>query len=310
MFYLNSKITEECTIVKIQRFSIQDGPGIRTTIFLKGCPLRCMWCSNPETQNPSIELAYDQTKCIPNCSECMNVCDNVVIEREVEYIRINRSKCDLCGKCVKVCDHGALTLIGEKMNLSQILEEVEKDRPFYEKSKGGVTISGGEPLYQPEFTKKIVKECKKKNISTTLDTTGYVNWDVLNNVLKYIDLVLYDIKSMDSEKHKKLTGVDNHVILENAKKISKKGIPIILRFPVIPGINDDIENLTYFAGFASAFTFLSGVHLLPYHRIGVSKYSLLDREYLMADLQQPTREHMIKIKRTLESFGINPLIIS
>lgn len=301
---------DEGTIVKIQKFSIQDGPGIRTTIFLKGCPLRCMWCSNPETQNPFIELAYDQTKCTPNCSKCINSCDNMAIEREGEYIRINRSKCNLCGKCNTVCYSRALVLIGKKMNLSQVLEEAEKDQPFYEKSGGGVTVSGGEPLYQPEFTKKIFKECKKKNISTTIDTTGYVNWDILYKVLKYIDLVLYDIKCMDNEKHKKLTGVDNHLIIENAKKVSKEGIPLILRYPVIPGINDDTENLTCFAEFANALTSLSEVHLLPYHRIGVNKYSLLDREYLMADLQQPTREHMIKIKKTLEPFGINPLIIS
>ena len=307
---MKAEVGKEGIIVRIQRFSIQDGPGIRTTVFLKGCPLRCLWCSNPESLNSFIDLEYDRARCVAQCYECVSACGNGAIAREEEYITINREKCIWCGKCTEVCYRGALTLVGGKMHVEQVVDEIEKDMPFYEKSGGGVTLSGGEPLYQPEFAKQIAKECKQKNISTALDTSGYVDWKILEDVLKYIDLVLYDIKHLNAEEHKKYTGVTNHLILENAKRVSKDGIPLILRIPVIPGVNDTPKNLRELAEFANSLPRLSGVHLLPYHRIGASKYPALDREYPMADLQQPTKEYMLKIRELLESFGIEPLIVS
>lgn len=300
----------EGVIVKIQRFSVQDGLGIRTTVFLKGCPLRCLWCSNPETQNSAIELEYDRAKCLPHCYECVSVCRNEAIAKEGEYIIINRQKCTACMQCVKACYRKALIIIGRKMDTVKIVDEVERDKPFYEKSAGGVTLSGGEPLYQPEFTKQIAKECKQRSISTALDTTGYVNWKILNDVLKYIDLVLYDIKYIDPEKHKKFTGVSNYLILENAKRISKEGIPIILRIPIIPGVNDNLKDLSLLAEFANNLPYILGVHLLPYHRIGVVKYHKLGREYSMTNLQQPTKEYILKISKILKSYGIEPVIVS
>jgi len=303
------EVGTEGIIVKIQRCSIQDGPGIRTTIFLKGCPLRCLWCSNPETQNPFIELEYDRARCASQCYECLSACNEGALLKE-EYITINREKCTGCGKCAEICYREALTLVGRKMDVEQVVDEVERDRPFYEESGGGVTLSGGEPLYQAEFAKQIAKECKRKHISTALDTSGYVNWKILCDILNYIDLVLYDIKHVDAQEHKRCTGVSNHLILENARRVSEKSTPLILRIAVIPGVNDTAKNLRQLADFANNLPHLSGVHLLPYHRIGASKYSMLGREYPMVDLQQPTKKYMRKIKNALESFGTKSLIVS
>lgn len=298
-------------IVRIQRFSIQDGPGIRTTVFLKGCALRCSWCANPESQNVDVELQYERTKCVVDCCECIRMCKNEAVSKHGGQISIDRSKCAVCGKCAQSCYRRALTVVGEKVSVEEVVNEVERDEPFYERSGGGVTFSGGEPLCQPEFVKEIAKACKYKGISTTLDTSGYANWKILKDVLRYIDLVLYDIKHLSPGEHKKFTGVDNYLILENARKLSKESIPLILRIPVIPGVNDTYENLRELAKFAKNLDHLSGgVELLPYHRIGASKYPALGKRYSMARLRQPTKEHMHKVKELLESFGLEPLIVS
>ncbi|MFC1903547.1 glycyl-radical enzyme activating protein [Chloroflexota bacterium] len=307
---MRGEVRAEGIVVKIQRFSVQDGPGIRTTVFLKGCPLRCLWCSNPETQNTSVEVEYDRAKCLPQCYECVDVCDSGAIASDGDYITINNSQCTGCGKCTEVCYRRALVLIGQKMSVEDVVNEVESDKPFYEKSGGGVTLSGGEPLSQPEFARQIAEECKQRDISTALDTSGQIDWKVLEDVLEYIDLVLYDIKLLDSEEHKKFTGVSNQLILENARKVSQEDIPLILRVPVVPGINDSPENLRQLAEFANSLPHLLGVQLLPYHRIGVHKYPMLGRKCPLADLKQPTKDYMLRIRKLLESFGIESLIVS
>jgi|Deesub1362A_J573_1020465.scaffolds.fasta_scaffold12799_1 pyruvate formate lyase activating enzyme len=307
---MESKL-QKGVIVKIQRFSIQDGPGIRTTVFLKGCFLRCLWCSNPETQEPGIEVEYSKEKCIPQCYECVGQCDAKAISKDGEYIAIDRKKCSGCGRCVEVCYRKALTVVGEEMDVAEVLNEIEKDRPFYEKSGGGVTLSGGEPLYQHRFAVELLRQCKERGISTALDTTGYVDWDILKNTLEYTDIVLYDIKHLDPEEHKKLTGVSNDVILENARRISEKFFPILIfRIPVIPGINDNPKNLKELAQFVRSLSNLPAIHLLPYHRLGVFKYTRLGREYTLKNLQPPTRDYIRRVAELLETFGIRPLIVT
>lgn len=300
----------EGVLVKVQRFSTHDGPGIRTTVFMKGCPLRCLWCSNPETQESAVEIAYDKTRCIPQCYECVGSCPNGNITAQGDYIAINRKKCNGGGGCTKACYRKAITRIGEVMSVTQVADVVERDKPFYEQSGGGVTISGGEPLLQPEFTRELASECKRRGISTALDTTGYADWDIFHDALKYIDLVLYDIKHLDSTQHQKYTGVNNELILENVLKVSQEGIPVMLRVPLIPGINDSTAHLLQLTEFAKSMPHLPEVHLLPYHKLGKIKYAQLDREYRMGELQQSTKEDMSAIRKIMEAKGLSPTIIS
>jgi len=196
------------------------------------------------------------------------------------------------------------------MSVDEIVQEIERDRSFYEKSGGGVTLSGGEPLYQPEFTEQILKVCKERAIHTVLDTSGYAEWEILRSILDYTDLVLYDIKHLNSEEHRKLTGKDNRIILENAVRVSKESVPMVLRVAVIPGINDNVENLKSLANFVKSLRLGLRVELLPYHRLNIPKYEALGREYSLADLRQPSKEHMGKIKKSLKALGVEVFIVS
>lgn len=296
-------------VVKIQRFSIQDGPGIRTTVFLKGCPLTCLWCSNPETQDTSSELGCYSFRCINECNKCIHACEYGAIRKNKEgKIVIDRSKCVRCWKCVEVCHSGTLTIIGKQMSEEEVVEKVMKDYPFYIASGGGVTLSGGEPLYQYKFAKEIFKICGEKNVHRTLDTSGMAPWGVFKEVLEHTDLVLYDIKCVDPIQHEKLTGTNNKLILENAKRVSKEGVPIIIRVPVIPGINDHKENLRALAEFVKTLDSMLKVDLLPYHRLGVSKYEMLGRDYLLKSLELPSPEYMERVREFLNSLGVKAVL--
>jgi len=297
-------------VFNIQKYSIHDGPGIRTLVFLKGCPLRCLWCSNPESQNPEMELNYDPAMCT-SCHACVSACPTGAIKKGLTAQRgivIDRQKCNACGKCVAVCPSGALTFYGRWMSAKQVVAEVEKDMPFYRRSGGGVTLSGGEPLLQPDFAGEILAGCKHAGIHTAVETAGAVPWDKVEKVLKYTDMVLYDIKVMDPARHKAFTGISNELILENAVKIAKTGVQMLIRTPVVPCYTDDMQNLIQIAEFAAGLGRIREIHLLPYHSYGAGKYQRLGRRYVLSDVLPPDKKQMEGIKNEIEKYGLKVVI--
>ncbi len=278
-------------VFDIRKYSVHDGPGIRTTVFLKGCPLRCSWCHNPEGQARQPEILYRSARCI-QCDTCLVLCPQGAVSRQDSLTSIQPQKCDLCGLCIKECYAEALQIAGRSMSIQEVMSEIGQDLIFYEQSKGGVTISGGEPLLQPDFLLGLLQACKSIGIHTAVDTSGYASWEVLDRVRPFTDLFLYDLKLMDSERHRQHTGVPNEPILRNLKKLADKGHPLIVRIPIIPGINDDVENLAQTEEFLAGIATLQRVDLLPYHRIGEGKYLSLQREYSLAHIKPPQTEQM------------------
>jgi len=297
------------TIFNIQRFSINDGPGIRTVIFLKGCTLSCLWCFNPESQDKSPQIFFNNEKCI-ECNRCLDICPIKAISISNGERNIDRSKCDKCGKCVEVCNSKALSIVGEEKTADEVIDEIIKDKPFYDKSDGGVTLSGGEVLHQPKFSKAVLKKCKKNGINTAIETCGYIKqWKLFEELLGYTDLVLYDLKQMDNSLHKKFTGVGNKIILDNACKISSKKIPMVIRIPIIPGYNDSRKNITETCLFVKNYLKnVKEIDILPFIQIGRKKYSNLGMNYQLIDLESPKKEHVKKLKELIESFGFYVLI--
>ena len=302
-------------ITNIQSYSIHDGPGIRTVIFLKGCPLKCRWCCNPETQNPKMEVEFFKLKCV-RCGLCQQACDKRAINPDLEVklgLKIDKSLCDECGKCVAACPAHALRYVGEKVSADHVLDRVKQDRVFYIWSKGGVTLSGGEPLHQFDFTKEVLRRCFDENIQTAIETCGFVPWRLYEDVLRHLDLVLYDLKHMDPIKHKKLTGVSNELILENLKRISNHGVPIIIRLPLIPQFNTDQANMIRTADFVSTVKNVSEINLLPFHQYGKDKYYRLSRPYELGFLEglsvsEKGLMDVREIKRLFESRGLKVLV--
>ena len=292
-------------IFDIQRFCTHDGPGLRTTVFMKGCPLRCLWCDNPESQIMTLEVMYFEDKCT-NCGLCLERCPTRAIKMVNEKVKIDRLLCDACGECISVCAPGALKVTGEYMSVSEVVEAVERDYPFYRRSGGGVTLSGGEPLMQPKFAQSILRECQTLGTHTVIETMGYQEWDVLSKVLPFINLVIYDIKHMDSQKHRAFTGVPNKLLLENVIKISRMNIPVLIRIPIIPGYNDSRDNIEATLEFARGIDTLIGVEPLAYHPIGAIKYERLGREYKLKDLQPPSEERMQKLNSMIKGLGLQP----
>jgi len=290
-------------IFNIQRYSIHDGPGIRTTVFLKGCPLNCWWCQNPESQLSGQEMVFWEDRCI-GCGACSLNCPSGAIQMKNKKLLTDKNKCNLCGECSRICPTQAREMIGEKLTAEEIIKEVEKDLVFYEESGGGVTFSGGEPLEQSEFLEELLNGCREKKIHTTVDTTGYISWEILNKISPKVDLFLYDLKIMDNEKHKKYTGVSNEIILENLKKLTSVHNNIFVRFPVIPGINDDYQNIRKMGEFLSSLK-IAQVNLLPYHHIGIDKYKRLGNKYKLVDIQPPSEEQLSEVSAILRKFDLN-----
>ena len=288
-------------IFDIQRYSIHDGPGIRTLVFMKGCPLSCIWCCNPESQSPSQEIMVTPNKCI-GCKRCIEVCPTGAAEKKDPLEA--RELCIVCGSCVKACPSTARRLVGRYMSLEEVMKEVEKDFPFYQRSGGGMTVTGGEPLMQADFVRMLLKSCQEKGIHTALETCGYTEWEDFKKVLEYVDLTLYDIKYMNNEKHRELTGVGNELILQNAKKVAKLGKDMVIRVPVIPDCNDSLENMEAIAEFARTLEGVEEIHLLPYHRLGESKYDRLGKSYKLKGVKPLDKESLSKQKKIIESYQL------
>ena len=288
-------------VFNIQRYSIHDGPGIRTTVFMKGCPLSCKWCSNPESQKAHPEIMTYDVRCI-SCHKCEEICPAGAIFFTEEGRQINWQKCNLCLECAESCPSKAIERVGNYVTVEEVLKEVLTDETFYQNSGGGLTISGGEPLLQWEFVAELCKRAKEKGIHTVLDTCGYSPWGAMKAVLRHVDLVLFDIKHMERAKHKDGTGVDNRLVLTNARKTAAL-VRTWFRVPLITGFNDSIDNIRQTADFASALN-IERVSILPYHELGSDKYSKLGRKYCMEKSVSPSSENCQTATRILESYGL------
>lgn len=291
-------------VFNIQRYSVQDGPGIRTTVFLKGCPLRCHWCSNPESQNAFPEVAHRDSLCT-KCGRCVEACEVGAISLTVKGVKIDRRICTNCGKCVEVCYPEAIKIFGAEMSDYGVFYKVKSDELFYRNSGGGVTVSGGEPLTQTDFVVALFKCCRETSIHTCLDTCGYISPDILREALDYTDLVLYDIKHFDPATHRKVTGVSNQLILDNIKIVCAREIPTRVRIPLVPTINTSEEDIAAIARFIKGLNVVSQVDILPYHRFGEGKYQMLDRGYKMQGLPGLAQEDIDRLKMIIESFELN-----
>jgi pyruvate formate lyase activating enzyme len=290
-------------IFDVKKFSIHDGPGIRTTVFLKGCPLRCLWCSNPESQQVEPQIVFWHERCI-HCDVCLAVCpQSAIVADEAGHKQVLSERCDLCGRCLEECYAEALEQIGRLMTVEEVLSLVEEDSPFYEESKGGVTLSGGEPMAQPRFSQRLLQGCQERDIHTAIETCGHAPWEVWQALLPHLDLILYDLKETDPARHKRYTGVSNELILDNLKRLSRTGRPIIVRRPVIPGYNDDEESVHALARFVRELGTVHEIDLLPYHRFGRGKYERLGMEYPMGSALTVKEEEVTGLRDILVSHG-------
>jgi pyruvate formate lyase activating enzyme len=290
-------------VTNIQRFSIHDGPGIRTTVFLKGCNLRCFWCHNPETLETQPQLQLFLSRCI-GCGECFKRCPNGCHEMVDGKRVFHREKCTGCGRCAETCYAEALVLVGKSMTVDEVVEEVLRDRAFYETSNGGVTLSGGEPLLQRDFSYAILERCRQENVHTAIETAANFPWERVASILPVTELVMMDIKLIDAARHRECTGVPNERILANAVRLGQQPQPLIVRTPIIPGVNDNPEDVAAIAEFASKLPNLLYYELLPFHPMGTSKYDSLDMDYRARDLKTPAREKIEELVQAAQRYNV------
>jgi pyruvate formate lyase activating enzyme len=290
-------------IFDIKKYSTNDGPGIRTTVFFKGCPLRCPWCHNPEGQSFLPELIIRASRCLPGCSECLAVCEPGTLSKTEGSPVLDLTTCTVCGKCSEVCPTQAIELVGRRLSAGEVMAEIEKDRVFHEESQGGATFSGGEPLAQADFLADLLTRCREGGIHATVDTCGYAPPEAVEKVEDKADLFLFDLKIIDEKKHDDVTGQPNRMILENLRRLAGLGKKIVIRLPLIAGVNDDDENIRQTADFLVSLGTVADISLLPYHKLGREKYTGLRKKNRGLHFAPPSEERLKEIQETLESRG-------
>lgn len=293
----------------IQRYSLHDGPGIRTVVFLKGCPLSCIWCSNPESQSSSPELMITSKPCLA-CEDCVVICPQYALllnqdEPSNPMPVVEWTKCDHCLKCVEVCPTGTLSQIGQTMTVAEVLHAIKLDMPFYARSGGGVTLSGGEPTRQADFSKSLLANCQSQGIHTAIETSGYCIWDKLEQLHPHCDLIYFDLKHLDAALHREFTGQSNDAILENFERLVKVHPNVVVRLPLVPGYNDDDEHLLHLTSYLASIQADLMVELIPYHKLGCSKYERLGREYLLPTIPTVNDGHLAERHRFLQTHGLH-----
>ena len=304
-------------ITNIQRYSVNDGPGIRTNVFIKGCPLNCAWCHNPEGLSFETEIYWKRSLCV-QCGKCMTVCPLDAVyppippeeAKESEtYYKINKKKCNKCMKCVEICPYEALSIVGEDKTIEAVIDEVKRDFPFYLNSGGGITVTGGEPTTAPEYVLELLQEAKKNGLHVCLDTSGYCDWSILEKFSPYVDIFLYDLKHMDSGEHYRMTGVKNEIILENLYKLSKLDKDIRIRVPVIPDFNDSKKNIQDMTTFLKSLPNpVQGVDLLPFHNWCQEKYHWLGKKWSMLEVESIDPFEVEPLRNIIEAEGIKTTI--
>ena len=297
------------TVFNIQRFSTEDGPGIRTTVFLKGCPLRCLWCANPESQLPLPQVAHRDSKC-RGCGTCVQTCPNHAISLTAPdggavHPVIDRDRCVSCGACVSACTAGALHIYGETKTVDEVFAVVKRDAGYYASSGGGLTVSGGEAMMQADFTAALFARCRRLGIPTALDTCGCCPTEEIDKLDGLVDLVLFDLKFMDSAAHRQYVGAGNELILRNLERFHQTDAAIFIRIPLIPDINDTEENLRATAEFVRSFDPSLHIDLLPYHNYGINKFAALDRPYTLADIKRQSPEKLAACKAIFDAYGLD-----
>jgi pyruvate formate lyase activating enzyme len=290
-------------IFDIKRYAIHDGPGIRTTVFFKGCPFSCWWCHNPEGLEIAPQRLYSKERCI-DCGQCAGMCPSGALRPGPGGVVTEPALCQYCGTCALICPAEARELAGQYLSVEKLMAVIEKDILFYDESGGGATFSGGEPLRQADFLLELLKACGRRDIHRTVDTTGYADTNLLLEIARETELFLFDIKLMDPQKHKQFTGVSNRKILHNLERLAREAVEITIRIPLIPGINDDDENITRTGTYISRLPGVENVDILPYHEAARYKYLKISANYNPRNLLPPTRDRLSAVAQRLESFGL------
>lgn len=292
----------------IKKFAVHDGPGIRSTVFFKGCPLRCAWCHNPEGISPAPEIMVFSNRCLKGCRDCLPLCPPGALKKAKGTIVLDRTLCDGCGACAAACPGEALRLAGRRLTAAKVMAEIERDLPFYRQSGGGATFSGGEPLAQPDFLRELLLACRDRKIATAVDTSGHAPFSVFKKLLPLVDLFLYDLKLIDDDRHRRFTGVSNRLLLQNLQKLSRAGAELAVRVPLIPGVNDSPRELDSLAAFCAALPRRHPLHLLPLHRGQAAKLRRLGLQATLGETAPPGRAEVDRANAVFRRRGLDVTI--